>query len=62
MVEMVVWEKERCVVVKADVVKSNSALAWACNPELDLRRGCGKKEVYRSCELDRPGSSLHVPS
>ena len=62
MVEMVVWEKERCVVVKADVVKSNSASARACNPGLDLRQGCGKKGVYRSCELDCPGSSLHVLS
>ena len=62
MVERVVWEKERCVVVKADVVKSNSALVRARNPGLDLRWGCGKREVYHSCELDCPGSSLHVPS
>ena len=39
MVERVVWEKERCVVVKVDIVKSNSALAQACNPGLDLRWG-----------------------
>ena len=45
MVEMVVWEKERCVVVKADVVKSNSAFARAHNPGLDLRRGgCEKRK------------------
>ena len=45
MVEIVVWEKERCVVVKADVVKSNSALAQVRNPGLDLRRGCGEGSV-----------------
>ena len=42
MVEMVVWEKERCVVVNADVVKSNSALVRARNPGLDLRWGVGE--------------------
>ena len=42
MVEMVVSERERCVVVNADVVKSNSALVQARNPGLDLRRGVGK--------------------
>ena len=45
MVEMVVSERERCVVVNADVVKSNSTLVWARNPGLDLRRGVGKGNV-----------------
>ena len=42
MVERVVWEKERCVVVKADVVKSNSTSVQVCNPGLDLRWGVWK--------------------
>ena len=61
MVEIVVSERERCVVVNADVVKSNSTSVRARNPGLDLRREVWKREVHCSCELDRPGSALHVP-
>ena len=45
MVEMVVWEKDKCVVVNADIMKSNSTSVWACNPGLDLRWGVGKGSV-----------------
>ena len=44
MVEIVVSERERCVVVNADIVKSNSALVRVRNPGLDLRRGVGKRK------------------
>ena len=42
MVEIVVSERERCVVVNADVVKSNSTSVRARNPGLDLRRDVEK--------------------
>ena len=42
MVEMVVWEKERCVVVKADVVKSNSAWSRCATLDWTLGGGVGK--------------------
>ena len=45
MVEIVVSESERCVVVNADVVKSNSTSVRAHDPGLDLRRGMGKGSV-----------------
>ena len=37
MVEIVVSERDRCVVVNADIMKFNSTSVRARNPGLDLR-------------------------